>query len=160
MHYDIEPCVGVGPLHLGMTELQVHEVIGKPFFARPTRAGSKELYASDPGTPLIGCVYGIDGAVSRLASIGVMKNVHDLSYRGVKLFQIGRLAAVKRLMQDDSDVRETVSFLIFPKLGINLTGFHNGRDEDLAVGVFARGHWDKQLDRMKPFALPARATEV
>jgi len=40
------------------------------------------------------------------------------------------------------------------KLGISLTGFHDGAVEDRAISVSVLGQWDRLRDRMSPFGLP------
>jgi hypothetical protein len=65
-----------------------------------------------------------------------------------------RLDVVRRLAADDPDVKETFSFLVFLRLGITLTGFHDGEESDLSVTVFKPGLWDERVPSMKPFLVP------
>jgi hypothetical protein len=61
---------------------------------------------------------------------------------------------VRRLAAADPDPTEMVGLLVFLKLGIALTGFHDGRESDLAVTVFEPGRWDEHLSKMKPYTVP------
>jgi hypothetical protein len=89
----------------------------------------------------------------KLVEIGFAKEADDVTYRGMNLFAGERRAVISKLCSDDPDPKEVVGTLVFPKLGISLTGFHTGHEDSLAVTAFAPGKWDAQLAGSKPFKL-------
>jgi hypothetical protein len=148
MDLSITPYTGVGPLRLGLAPEEIHAVLGAPRVRRPQGSKLREMYADG-----IACTY--EGAPDRLGlvEIGFAKAVRELDYAGVRLFQVPRQEALRRLVQDDPDVAEALGFLIFLRLGIATNGFHTAQEEDLAVTVFARGRWDAHRPTMRPFRL-------
>jgi hypothetical protein len=80
-----------------------------------------------------------------LTEIGFAKTATDVIYRGTNLFGSTRAAVVSILCSEDPEPRAISGTLVFPKLGITLTGFHSGPEESVAVTAFAPGIWDAKL---------------
>jgi hypothetical protein len=57
----------------------------------------------------------------------------------------------RRLLQDDPEPGELVGFLVFLRLGVTLSGFHEATTDEAAVTVFERGRWDSLAPRFQPF---------
>jgi hypothetical protein len=73
-----------------------------------------------------------------------------VTFDGVVLLGPGAVPdLVAFLLARDQEPRETVGFLIFPILGVNITGFHDGDQSQLAFNVFRRGFWDQALSRAR-----------
>jgi hypothetical protein len=148
MKLDIMPYVGVGPLRFGHGPDETRLLLGEP---RATRAQPAKLREMHNGG--IACIYEGERDRLGLVEIGFTKTVRDLEYIGVRLFEIPRMEAVRRLVGDDPDVAEALGSLVFLCLGLTMTGFHDGREESLAMTAFTRGRWDIHISKMKPFRL-------
>lgn len=51
---------------------------------------------------------------------------------------------------------EWVGFVLFPKLGIRLSGFHDNDKSQEAIGVVRRGYWDEYVHDFLPFQWPSK----
>lgn len=56
-----------------------------------------------------------------------------------------------RLSADDPDLRLVHGFVISLRLGVALSGFHDGDESQKAIHFFRRGDWDMFLPKMRPF---------
>ena len=148
MAYEIKSYWGAGTLVFGMSPDEVHELLGKPRFSRSDPGRLREIYRGCPALTFVGG----DGEL-KLVEIGFAKAAGEVIYRGANLFAGEHMAVVQRLCGEDPAPREVVGTLVFPKLGISLTGFHAGPKESLAVTAFAPGRLDAQLARSKPYKL-------
>jgi|SRR6516165_4726061 hypothetical protein len=146
MAYEIKSYMGAGRLVFGMSPKQVHELLGKPRFSRRDASRLREIYRVCPALTFVGT----DGQL-KLVEIGFAKAAGEVIYGGANLFAGEQMAVVQRLCGEDPNPREVIGMLVFPKLGISLTGFHTGPKESIAVTAFAPGRWDAQLARSKPF---------
>lgn len=59
------------------------------------------------------------------------------------------------LASEDGDLKEVYGFVLSLKLGVAVTGFHDGDDSQKAIHAFRYGDWDMFLSEMKPFRLPS-----
>jgi hypothetical protein len=148
MPYEIESYVGAGALRFGMSPAQVHDILGNPRFTGSDPDRLREMYGMSPALTFTGTDKEL-----KLVEIGFAKEAEDVTYRGANLFTGERRATIRKLCDDDRDPREVVGTLVFPNLGISLTGFHTEHEGSLAVTAFAPGTWDAQLARSKPFKL-------
>lgn len=55
------------------------------------------------------------------------------------------------ICDEDGDLMEAYGFVVSFKMGIALTGFHDGDDAQKAIHVFRLGDWDMLKHRMRPF---------
>lgn len=148
MPYEIESYLGAGALRFGMSPAQVHDILGNPRFTRSDPGRLREMYGISPALTFTG-----PDKELKLVEIGFAKAAEDVTYRGENLFTGERRATLRKLCDDDRDPREVVGTIVFPNLGISLTGFHTGHEDSLAVTAFAPGRWDAQLATSKPFKL-------
>ncbi|HZR75562.1 hypothetical protein [Bradyrhizobium sp.] len=151
MPNEIMPYVGVGALRFGMTPAQVHQILGAPRFSRRDTHRLREMYGA--GGPALTFKAAAGSEEPKLAEIAFTKAATDVIYRGTNLFSGERPAVVTKLYNDDSQPKEVSGTLVFPRLGITLTGFHAGPEESMAVTAFAPGIWDTNLIGAKPFKL-------
>jgi hypothetical protein len=156
MEFDIVPFIGVGPLHFGMTPDETHTIMGTPSDTRILRypdSAKKERRETYPSGMHL--VFTAPATSARLVEFVFWDQCRHLRYDEMELFRVTpRLDVVRRLAAKDPDVKVTFSILVFLKLGIALTGFHDGEESDLSVSVFESGRWDEHMSSMKPFLIP------
>jgi hypothetical protein len=151
MPYEILPYVGVGALRFGMTPPQVRQILGAPRFSRRDAHRLREMYGLGGPALTFRAVEGSEEA--ELAEIGFAKAATDVVYRGTNLFAGKRPAVISMLCSEDPEPRDVTGTLVFPRLGITLTGFHSGPEQSMAVTAFARGIWDTNLIGAELFKL-------
>jgi hypothetical protein len=139
--------VGAGVLRFGVSPEQVHQLLGKPRLARSDPGRLREMYGVSPALTFKGNDKDLE-----LVEIGFAKDAEeDVTFRGTDLFSAERRAILASLCNDDADPRDVAGTLVFPELGISLTGFHG--DHGAGVTAFAPGTWDETLERSTPFKL-------
>lgn len=143
MPYEILPYVGVGALRFGMTSPQIRQILGAPRFSRRDAHRLREMYGV--GGPALTFRAAAGSEEAELAEIGFTKAATDIVYRGTNLFAGKRPAVIGMLCNEEPEPREVSGTLVFPRLGITLTGFHSGPEENMAVTAFAPGVWDTNL---------------
>ncbi|MDH4416412.1 MAG: hypothetical protein QE485_04240 [Acidovorax sp.] len=57
------------------------------------------------------------------------------------------------MASEDKNLMEAFGFIISFKLGIAVTGFHDGDVSQMAIHAFRKNDWDAFLKRMKPFRI-------
>jgi len=144
--FDIQPYVGVGDIKFGMNQNQIANLIGPSPKSKKGFLGEVTESRRDNGLSM---TYGKDS--NELVEIGVSKNITELEFGGKYLFTASPLNIFDELVKYDGNPYEYVGFVILLKLGITLTGFHDGDENQKAVTVFAKGRWDDQLADLKPF---------
>jgi hypothetical protein len=153
--WELYPHEGAGPLRFGMTPEAVHAVLSEPLVARPRRpamaakASRQEMYP-----PALGLTYQQDDTGLALVAIGFGKAMAAVSYAGAKLFATRPDAVLRLFAAKDPEPRQIAGAIVFLRLGVGLTGFHDGATDDLAVNISAAGQWDGRSDPAKPFAVP------
>jgi hypothetical protein len=55
------------------------------------------------------------------------------------------------LMREDGSAKECLGFVVLERLGLALTGFHDGAKEQIAVTSFQKGRWEQLIEKMKSF---------
>jgi len=156
MDFDIISFTGVGLLRFGMTPDEAHAIVGTPGdmcildYPNSTKKERRETYSSG-----MHIMFTEPASSARLVEFVFWDQCRRLRYGGMDLFQVmPRVNVVRRLAADDPDVKETFSILVFLRLGITLTGFHDGEESNLSVTVFEPGRWDEYVPSMKPFLVP------
>jgi hypothetical protein len=132
--FEILPHDSVGPVRFGMLPSEVHAAIGAPRRrARNGRGEWDELWGG------IKVTYSKED--ERAVEIHVMPPAEAL-LGGRDLLRADD--PVSLLLSYDSQPLEAVGVVLFPKVGIAVTGLGSSADDsDKAVGVFARGRWDE-----------------
>lgn len=57
------------------------------------------------------------------------------------------------LAAEDNELVEVLGYIVSIKLGIAITGFHDGDEAQKSIHAFRRGDWDMFRNRMVPFIL-------
>lgn len=58
------------------------------------------------------------------------------------------------LASEDQDLLEVLGFILSMKLGIAVSGFHDGDESQKAIHAFRKGDWDMFRNRMQSFKVP------
>lgn len=140
MELEFVPYIGALPLRFGMSRAKVKAVIGAephPRFSRATRDHFDALSVN----------YDSDGLSAEFCLFPEKVRV---VFDGIVLLGDGGVTnPVPVLLDRDPEPVESLGFLVFPGLGVNITGFHDGDESQLAFNVFRRGFWDDTLVRAK-----------
>ena len=149
MKLKIVPLEGVSELNFGLTAQQVKEILGPPEDSEIDNSdGELREFRRKSG---LQTVYSDRGA--RLVEIGFSRNITELEFDGVRLFQVSEEDALAAFRKRGARAHEVRGFLVFLDLGVTLTGFHDGASDQLAVTVFERGRWDDAKEDMNPYRL-------
>ncbi|MDR9469292.1 MAG: hypothetical protein RI559_13675, partial [Marinospirillum sp.] len=112
MIFDLEPFVKVGPLHFGMCENEVIDILGKPLSISNNRRGERNYRYSD-----ISLRFSKESF--QLVEVGMHPEV---------IFIVGEISIFKdsdvlaKLLKKDKDAYEYLGFVVFFGLGLTLTG--------------------------------------
>lgn len=142
---EIQSYKSVGPLQFGMNEVAVRLALGEPVSSSTDRQGNQVLRYKD-----LNCTLGPEG----LLEVGVLPEL-PVRLRGIDLFNSP--TALEAVCEMDGCPQEFLGFLVFMKLGVTMTGFHDQDESQKAVTAFASGRWDILMPQMKPFHFVAGA---
>lgn len=100
------------------------------------------------------CEYHYDGHIVRFdTATGRFCELTLLPYTNATIHHAGQALRVtwdrvflRQLCDLDGAPVEAYGFLIFPRLGVTITGLHDGDEPQLAITVFARGDFDEFLN--------------
>jgi len=146
VNYMITPLISCGPLEWGMTSDEVTKIIGPP--ERTRRNNLKDTVQVRYGGSASFIFDGISGG---LVEVTGSKSPTEFQIGSIKLISGENQETVKQLLALDRRAFEGYGSLIFPDLGIMLTGYSPEDNDIRAAGVFAPGRCDDILDSMKPF---------
>jgi cation diffusion facilitator CzcD-associated flavoprotein CzcO len=141
--FEIRPYEGAGPIEFGMTQDQVVAVMGRPAMTRKTRGGDIELRFADCAVRL--------GPDSTVAEIGFSPRT-QVTVEGIDVFNDP--GSLGKLLARDGEAMESVGIVVLLKLGIALSGFHDGDEDQKSVTLFRRGRWDAARGELVPFRWP------
>lgn len=145
--FQIQSFVGALPLRFGMSADEIVKLVGEPdtrstnYFGAP----SFSYYASG-----LDLNVGFDKG-SELATHFGFGRLSSVRFKHLDIF--GDPAAWRAIVQMSSDCHEWVGFVICCDLGIQLSGFHDGDDNQLAISIFPKGDYDRHRPKFKPFSL-------
>ena len=143
--FEVIPYVGTNSVAFGMNPLQVKEILGQSNEKLKNHQGKLVEFWS-----YMNVCYSERGVVEH---IGFGRQMKNIILNDVNLFYSDSSAVLKKLLTMDFDPMEYHGFLIFLKLGISLTGFHDDVEDDKAAALFMRGAWDLRKSKMKKFKL-------
>jgi hypothetical protein len=129
----------VGAIDFGMSSDQVRALLGEPSRITTNRFG-EEVLAFD-GINV--CVSPSTGVVEVTLLPETQPTISDIAI-------FGSPWALRRLRSLDDAPQEVLGAVVFLKLGISVTGLHDGDDDQRAVSAFVKGRWDSFQDKMKP----------
>lgn len=139
--FTLRPYIGADPVTFEMTVKDVAKVLGPAKQVRTT-----DLDERDEVRGKVSVRYSSsDGKAIELAFLPGA----TLLFQSHDLFTEEHI--VDFLIQHDTQPFECLGFLIFLKLGITLTGFHDQAESQRAITVFRRGRWDELREEMTPF---------
>ena len=145
--FEVYPYVGCGPLRFGMTPDEVAKAIGPPeqvllnhLKDRVETRAFLNLGFSSRSFPT-------------LNHIGFGRQMVGLSYERMRLFTEKEENVLKFLVGKDNEPYLYMGFLVFLKIGISLTGFHDKDISQKAAVVFPKGVWDNRFSKMKRWGL-------
>ena len=141
--FDVQPYVGAHPIVFGMGPAEVHALLGAPWRERsPTWGGGFSDYWMECR---INVGYGDDMAVKH---VGFTPGRFSLSLSGSPLWSpADHPDPNPRLLQLDPDPVEHLGFLIFNRIGVTTTGYHDEDQDDRSIAVYPRGAWDMFLPK-------------
>jgi hypothetical protein len=87
----------------------------------------------------------------RVHHIGFGRQMTQLYLGEMNFFSTPPQQVLRALMAADPNALTYLGFVVFQKLGIALTGFHDGDESQKAAMLFPAGAWDKRMPKMQPF---------
>ena len=139
----IEPYKSLGPIRFGMTPTGVESLLGPCQRLGTNRREEREEHRAE------GLVVRYSSEKQTVCEMTVYRP-GNAELGGINLFPDPQRAFAELCLLDGSPF-ECVGIIVFLKLGIALTGFHDAHDEQLAVAVFEEGRWDVMRTRFKPY---------
>lgn len=145
--FEIISFEGALPLRFGMSPDEVTKIVGPPRSSGPGWKDILTYHYYSPGLDLnVG--FGGDGQTADHFGFGRGSTVY---FRGLNLF--GDPVAWREVVDRSCDCHELVGFLVCCDLGIQLSGFHDHDESQLAVVVFPHGAREKSRARFKRYEL-------
>jgi len=136
--FDIRPYVGALPIKFGTEKTAIPALLGFP----------PKINKSD--TDLFSSVRIAYYNTGRVVEIGFAPRDITLCFEGTPIWSDERiLDPIPLFLRQDENPVEIFGFLVFLKLGITCTGFHDDDEGQRAITVFQRGHWDKMISDAK-----------
>lgn len=136
----IVPYNSVGPITFELNEDSVRSTLNAPLSARANTSGELELVFSEQIVRL--------SPNAGVVEVSVLPEGKP-TVSGVEVFT--QPDALQVLLHLAETAWETVGFLVFSKLGVAITGLHDGDKSQRAVSAFTRGRWDELVGASKPF---------
>lgn len=146
--FEIKPFSGVGPLRFGMTPQEVATALGPPEASRRPFMNTLIEYRGWLTT-----MYEKDSDL--LYEVGFSRFFETLTYKGTNIFKDPDQEVLRKLCTEDGQPYEALGFIVLLKLGMTLTGFHDGDEEKKTCSAFAKGTWGVEKDELKPFSFDA-----
>lgn len=142
--FEIYPLTGAGRLKFGMTPELVEHELGKP--KRTTENYDKErvdIYS------FMALGYLVE--THALYHIGFGRRMTAVTYQGINLFQDDPDKVIDQLMHYDNAPYLDMGSIVFLKLGLTLSAFHDGSIEDKAITLFDKRPWNDLVGEMKRY---------
>ncbi len=144
IEFHIEPNIGALPIRFGMTAKEVAKHLGKPDSEKVNFEGNRNEYRANKKV--------------RIGFAAEKEKVRDLSFspdKNLRLFfqDVDLLSDSQRfeaLLKGDNEPQESMGFLVFFKIGVAVTGYHDGDKSQRAITVFAKGAFD-DIRNFKPY---------
>jgi hypothetical protein len=134
---------GIHPLILGMEREQITRIMSEEPTTSASRLPNEDVLRYGDARVVMR-----DG---RAVEVSLVPPARVL-FQGKALFD--DRSVWRELVAADGDAREVLGFVVLPRLGLTLTGFHDSDDGQRSVSAFAPGRWERFEAEMKPFQLP------
>ena len=141
--FDILPFVGPLPIAFGMTRAEVHALLGVPQVESPPTQWRGVSNSWDDGKIQVG----YDGGMT-VNHVGFGPGDFLLLLNGSLLWSPqGHPDPNPSLLRLDPNPMEVLGFLVFDRVGVTTTGYHDDGENDLAITAYPREAWDKFLEK-------------
>jgi len=148
MEFRIQPCKEVGPLRFGMGKLDTERALGHI---------DREIYAQDGIVELYNFPFDVIAQVKKssdeLIEVGFGHRAVGVILNNIRFFEQSAQDVLLELYKIDSHAFIGHGAIVFPNLGVSLTGFQAEDDSSKKITAFAKGVWDDIIPSMKPFSL-------
>jgi hypothetical protein len=141
VRFDIEPGVGALPIRFGMQRAEVRSLLGPPETTTTTwdKSGTSDYWFRS--TVTVG--YDLDGIVDH---VGFSPGGYELCLKGSVLWTAGEHPDPNPvLLRTDPDPVERLGFLVFNRVCVTTTGYHDDDEFQRALTVYPPGKWDEEL---------------
>ena len=139
--FELLPYRGASPIHFNMCVADVEATLGPP-----DNVSENSLGERDEARGSIGIRYSSDDGY--VAEIALMSD-SSLFFKGKDL--LADPPPLAFLLQCDPQPLEFLGFLVFLKLGITTTGFHDNDAAQKALTIFRQGRWNDYADHFVPY---------
>lgn len=147
MQFHITPYVGPEPIKFGMSEQEIHSLLGPPVRVRRNYLDETELVYGD-----FSVRFGKRG--EGVVEVGFLPSA-SVMLEGIDLFR--ETDAFRKIVVMSTGAYDCGGFIVMPDLGLTFSGFHdidvNDTDGDRAITVFVKGRWDAELVDCDSFTL-------
>lgn len=150
MKFQILPLEQCGPLDWTMTPSDVETLLGPPERSMCNRMGNRIEYRFGQSASFI-----FDKSSGRLVEVACSRPPSSLLLGEIDLGGDDSEAVASALVRLDGQARSRYGAVVFPALGVALTGYVPEDREIRAASAFAPGRWDLSLPEMVPFRNPA-----
>jgi len=145
--FELKPYVGAGDIAFGMTPNDVEFSIGKPDDISVNHLNQRVEFRS-----FMNLGYSTDEE-QNLIHIGFGRQMEGVRFKDIFIFIESDKVVLQKLIDEDPQPFLYLGFVVFLKLGIALTGFHDNDISQKAVTQFVRGAWDKRIPKLMPFKI-------
>ena len=149
MRYEIYSYSSVGPLTWGMTASEVAAAIGAPSRTSRNRYKNVVEFRDDFSQT---CIY--DAVTIRLVEVTFSSQKDTLFFGATDLIGSSSLEVVRTLFLRDSGAITGFDSIVYPQLGIALTGHLPNNEAIKSASAFARERWDIASLGMSPLVVP------
>lgn len=140
--FDLRPFEGAAPILFGMSRKDVIEILGSAGSSGRTFEGA-EYDTWGPGSE-INVGYATDGTVDH---VGLSPGPFELHLQGTLIWNPNSdIDPNPFLLELDPEPVECDGFLLFTKLGIGTTGYHDDEPSEWALSIAPKGGFDEYLD--------------
>ncbi len=149
-NFELKPYSGAKPVDFGMDPEAVKTALGK----KPERVENYDDSKTIKNEYYAGGVrvhYDRDAAVDEISF--VPRDNLPLLFEGIDLFDSQQTKnPLTILLREDDKPLDDYGFIVFEKLGIAVTGYHDNDKSQRAITIFRKGRWT-DLDQAKPIDL-------
>lgn len=135
-----EPYISVGPIRFGMSIEEIQKILGEP--KKTIKSPMQQVREVRENLIIF---YSVKNQTVEEISCSPGINVY---YHNKNIIQDNILFYLK---QFDNDPYEGIGTIVFFKLGVATSGYHNNDESQKNVTFFKQGVWDDVKPRLKPY---------